>query len=335
MEPTLAPALVEARNLARVYQSRRGIFGKAVPIRAVNGVSFDLRKGETLGIVGESGSGKSTMGRMVLGLEVPDAGSMSFDGQPMPPISTPVWRAARARMQMIYQDPLGALDRRLAVHEQIREPLDIHGIGDIASRNRLASAAMARVGLTRDHESRYPHELSGGQRQRVVLARALMTRPDFLVCDEPVSALDVSIQAQVVNLLVDLQAEFGLAMLFISHDLRVVRQISNRVAVMYLGEFVEEGDADDLFAEPLHPYTRALVSAAPAADRSQRRQRIVLTGEPPNPADRPGGCSFHPRCPMAIERCRFEAPALMQADATRRVACHLISHPAVSLPKVA
>jgi peptide/nickel transport system ATP-binding protein len=335
MKQDLAPALVEARDLTRIYQSRRGVFGKFVPIRAVNGVSFDLRKGETLGIVGESGSGKSTMGRIALGLELPDAGSMRFDGQPMPPVSTPAWRAARARMQMIYQDPLGALDRRLPVHVQIREPLDIHDVSDIATRNRLASEAMARVGLARDYENRYPHELSGGQRQRVVLARALMTRPDFLVCDEPVSALDVSIQAQVVNLLIDLQAEFGLAMLFISHDLRVVRQISNRVAVMYLGEFVEEGDADDLFAEPLHPYSRALVSAAPAADRSQRRQRIVLTGEPPNPANRPGGCSFHPRCPMAIDRCRQEVPALARVDATRRVACHLISHPAISMPKVA
>jgi peptide/nickel transport system ATP-binding protein len=335
MKPDQVPALVEASDLVRVYQSRRGIFGKPVPVRAVSGVSFRLRKGETLGIVGESGSGKSTMGRMALGLEAPDAGAMRFDDAPMPTVSTPAWRAMRARMQMIYQDPLGALDRRLPVHVQIREPLDIHGIGDAVSRNKLASEALTRVGLARDYESRYPHELSGGQRQRVVLARALMTRPDFLVCDEPVSALDVSIQAQVVNLLVDLQAEFGLAMLFISHDLRVVRQISNRVAVMYLGEFVEEGDADDLFAEPLHPYTKALVSAAPVADRSLRRQRIVLAGEPPNPANRPSGCSFHPRCPMAVARCRIEAPALLQVDAARRVACHLISHPAIPLSKVA
>lgn len=335
MTDVSANMLIEARDLTRVYQSRRGLFGKPVPVHAVNGVSFSLRKGETLGIVGESGSGKSTLGRMALGLERPDGGTVRFDGAAMPTVSTLPWRAARARMQMIYQDPLGALDRRLPVHEQIREPLDIHDIGERSTRDTLASLAMARVGLARDYEGRYPHELSGGQRQRVVLARALMTRPDFLVCDEPVSALDVSIQAQVVNLLTDLQAEFGLAMLFISHDLRVIRQISNRIAVMYLGQFVEEGDADDLFAEPLHPYTRALVSAAPAVNRRQQHQRIILTGEPPNPANRPTGCSFHPRCPLAIARCSTQAPALAQVDSARRVACHLITHPAIVQQKVA
>jgi peptide/nickel transport system ATP-binding protein len=229
-------------------------------------------------------------------------------------------------MQMIYQDPLGALDRRLRVLAQVREPLDIHRIGAPQERATLAMEMLTRVGLSGDHGGRFPHELSGGQRQRVVLARALMTRPDFLVCDEPVSALDVSIQAQVVNLLVDLQAELGLAMLFISHDLRVVRQVSHRVAVMYLGDFVEVGDADDLFAEPLHPYTRALVSAAPVPAGARRPERIVLKGEPPNPADRPSGCSFHPRCSFATDRCRTEAPALRPAAGGRgrSVACHLV-----------
>jgi peptide/nickel transport system ATP-binding protein len=225
-------------------------------------------------------------------------------------------------MQMIYQDPLGALDRRLTVLDQVREPADIHQCGPAAERAEAALAMLGRVGLSRHLAGRYPHELSGGQRQRVVLARALMTQPAFLVCDEPVSALDVSIQAQVVNLLIDLQEEFRLAMLFISHDLRVVRQVSRRVAVMYLGRFVEEGDADDLFAEPRHPYTRALVSAAPAP--GAKGERIVLTGEPPNPANRPSGCAFHPRCPLATARCRAESPALRTLAGGRRVACHLV-----------
>jgi peptide/nickel transport system ATP-binding protein len=315
--------LVQATDLARTYRVRRGIFGAVSEVRAVNGVSFSILPGQTLGVVGESGSGKSTMGRMALGFEKPDGGEMRFAGAPMPVDGTPAWRSQRARMQMIYQDPLGALDRRLPVLAQVREPLDIHNLGDVKERDTVAIEQLRHVGLSRDQANRYPHELSGGQRQRVVLARALMTKPDFLVCDEPVSALDVSIQAQVVNLLVDLQAELGLTMLFISHDLRVVRQLSNRVAVMYLGEFVEEGDADDLFAHPLHPYTRALVSAAPAPGRTGRSERIVLTGEPPNPANRPSGCAFHPRCPVAIPLCSSQAPALKPAGSARRVACHL------------
>ena len=319
-------ALIAASDLSRTYGSRRGLFGAITKVRAVNRVSFRIFPGETLGVVGESGSGKSTLGRMTLGLEPPDEGDVRHKGEAIPAVGTPAWRRQRAGMQMIYQDPLGALDRRLPVLAQVREPLDIHSIGAPQERAQLATDMLTRVGLSGDHGRRFPHELSGGQRQRVVLARALMTRPDFLVCDEPVSALDVSIQAQVVNLLIDLQAELGLAMLFISHDLRVVRQVSNRVAVMYLGDFVETGDADDLFAEPLHPYTRALVSAAPVTARAGRSQRIVLKGEPPNPADRPSGCSFHPRCPFAIDRCGTEAPALKPAagGSGRHVACHLV-----------
>ncbi|CAN1519253.1 AppF ABC-type oligopeptide transport system, ATPase component [Rhabdaerophilaceae bacterium] len=327
--------LIVARNLRRVYQSRRGLFGQSSLVRAVDDVSFEILPGQTLGIVGESGSGKSTTGRVALGLEAPDVGSVTFRGQPMPPPASIEWRALRQRMQMIYQDPLGALDRRLPVLTQIREPLDIHMPADRKANDARAAEVLARVGLSREQGGRYPHELSGGQRQRVVLARALMTKPEFLVCDEPVSALDVSIQAQVVNLLIDLQAEFGLAMMFISHDLRVVRQISNRVAVMYLGVFVEEGDADDLFAAPLHPYTRALVSAAPQARSAVKHERIVLTGEPPNPANRPTGCAFHPRCSMAIARCKSEAPALAPAGTGRQVACHLIADPAASATRAA
>jgi peptide/nickel transport system ATP-binding protein len=319
----MTQVLVEASGLSRVYQTRRGLFGRATDVRAVNGVSFSLRAGETLGVVGESGSGKSTMGRMALGFERPDDGEVRYAGETMPPAGTPAWRKQRSRMQMIYQDPLGALDRRLPALAQVREPLDIHDDGEPADRERRALELLEHVGLSRDHASRYPHELSGGQRQRVVLARALITRPEFLVCDEPVSALDVSIQAQVVNLLIDLQQELGLAMLFISHDLRVVRQVSNRIAVMYLGAFVEEGDADGLFARPLHPYTQALVSAAPVA-HGKRAERVVLKGDPPNPADRPSGCSFHPRCPLVVERCRREVPALAGTGQGRRVACHLV-----------
>ncbi len=233
---------------------------------------------------------------------------------------------------MIYQDPLGALDRRLTVLGPGAEPLAIHGLGAPAERMEKALAMLGRVGLSRHVASRYPHELSGGQRQRVVLARALMTDPAFLVCDEPVSALDVSIQAQVVNLLVDLQESLGIAMLFISHDLRVVRQVSRRVAVMYLGRIVEEGDADDLFASPQHPYTRALVSAAPAP--GSKRERIILTGEPPNPAARPPGCAFHPRCPLAEARCREATPALTTLGGGRRVACHIVAGP-VAAPREA
>lgn len=315
--------LVNVDGLARSYRMKAGMFGRETQVRAVDGVSFAIGRGKTLGLVGESGSGKSTTGRLVLGLENPDAGSVGFDGVPLPTLETAAWRASRARMQMIFQNPLGALDRLLPIAKQLREPLDIHGIGDVASRNARVEDLMHRVGLSRDIGQRYPHELSGGQRQRAVLARALTTKPDFLVCDEPVSALDVSIQAQVVNLLTDLQAELNLTMLFISHDLRVVRQISERVAVMYLGRVVELGDADDLFVSPQHPYTRALVSASPTPGR-RKAERIVLAGEPPNPAAKPSGCGFHPRCPAVFARCRVDTPVLAEVAPGRSVACHLV-----------
>jgi len=315
--------LLRADGLERTYSQRRGWLGAPAAVKAVAGVSIGVERGRTLGIVGESGSGKSTLGRLALGVEMPDAGTVAFDGAPIPSIGSSAWRKQRARMQMIPQDPLGALDRRLKVGAQIREPLDIHGLREPGARDAGVIELLRKVGLAPDHAERYPHELSGGQRQRVVLARALATGPDFLVCDEPVSALDVSIQAQVVNLLVDLQTEMGLAMLFISHDLRVVRQISHRIAVMYLGEIVESGDADDLFAAPRHPYTRALVSAAPVASGA-KRERIVLKGDPPDPAARPTGCGFHPRCPFAMERCAAEKPALIDVGGGRTAACHLV-----------
>jgi len=314
---------VKVDTIVRSYRMRTGMFGRVADLRAVDGVSFDIRRGETLGLVGESGSGKSTTGRLVLGLEAPDSGSVAFEQAAMPAIGSSAWRSQRARMQMIFQDPLGALDRRGPIARQVREPLDIHAIGDDASRTARVDELLHSVGLAHDQGLRYPHELSGGQRQRAVIARALATRPDFLVCDEPVSALDVSIQAQVINLLIDLQAELGLTMLFISHDLRVVRQISRRVAVMYLGRIVELGDADHLFAAPQHPYTRALVSASPAPGR-RNAERIVLTGDPPNPAARPAGCAFHSRCSHAFARCRMESPDLVEIAPDRSVACHLL-----------
>jgi peptide/nickel transport system ATP-binding protein len=326
----MSTPLLQARSIARVYETNRGLFGRHAGVRAVDDVSLRLERGDTLGIVGESGSGKSTTGRVVLGLEPPSAGEVLFDGAPIAAHGTEAWRRSRTRMQMIYQDPLGALDRRLSVAAQVREPLDIHRIGTREERDARVNGLLQSVGLSQSVTQRFPHELSGGQRQRVVLARALITKPSFLVCDEPVSALDVSIQAQVVNLLTDLQAELGIAMLFISHDLRVVRQVSRRIAVMYLGRIVEEGDADDLLTAPEHPYTRALVLAAPSPGR-RMADRQMLQGEPPSPANRPSGCSFHPRCPVAIARCRKETPALADLGG-RLVACHLAAVDAGHVP---
>jgi peptide/nickel transport system ATP-binding protein len=317
-------ALLQVSDLSRVYQVRRGAwpFGHMVPLHAVDGVSFELAPGRTLGLVGESGCGKTTTAKLVLGLVPLSGGAVQIAGEQLPPAGSPQWRALRRRMQMVYQDPLGALDRRLSVGRQVMEPLAIHEAGgNAAERRDKALAMLDAVGLSPHHFDRFPHELSGGQRQRIVLARALILDPQLLVCDEPISALDVSIQAQVVNLLIALQQKLGLAYLFISHDLRMVRQVSHEVAVMYLGRIVEQGDPDRLFSAPAHPYTQALVSAIPHT--RNRRKRLVLPGEPPNPVDRPAGCAFHPRCRHAVERCRIETPALRTLADGRRAACHL------------
>jgi peptide/nickel transport system ATP-binding protein len=311
-------SLLELDGVAKQYSSRRGPFSRPVPVRAVDGVSLSVAPGRTLGIVGESGCGKSTTGRLALGLERPDSGAVRFEGVPMPAAGTAAWRRLRARMQLVPQDPLGALDRRMTIAAQVAEPLAIHGLPSDGVADLLLQA-----GLRPDLAARHPHALSGGQRQRAVLARALATSPALLVLDEPVSALDVSIQAGIVNLLQDLQASRGLAMLFISHDLKVVRQVSHGVAVMYLGRVVERGDSDLVFTEPAHPYARALVSAIPVPG-PRRVGRIMLQGEPPNPTARPSGCAFHPRCALAVPACRTEDPALKPIPDGRLVACHIV-----------
>ncbi|OCJ08037.1 peptide ABC transporter ATP-binding protein [Rhizobium sp. AC44/96] len=314
--------LIEARDLVRIYHVRRGLFGHATPVRAVDGISFAVMPGETLGIVGESGSGKSTLGRMLLGIDDAQEGQVRFEGREMPARGTSDWRRLRAKMQLVYQDPLAALDRRLNIATQLAEPLEIHRLIPKEHRAARVSELMAAVGLRPDQATRFPHELSGGQRQRAVIARALASRPKLLVCDEPVSALDVSIQAQIVNMLRDLQQQYSIAMVFISHDLKVVRNVADRVAVMYLGRIVEEASSDVIFRTPLHPYTRALVSSVPRPGTRLQR-RTILQGEPPNPANRPSGCAFHPRCPLAQNICRVTAPVLRQIDDGRTVACHV------------
>ena len=304
---------------------RRGLLQKPLRLRAVDGVSFAIRAGETLGLVGESGCGKSTVGRLVLGLERPDAGDIAFEGQSVLRQSAAQWRAMRRRAQMVFQDPLNALDPRIALGRQIIEPLVIHSVGDAAVHAEKLRSALDAVGLSREVAERFPHEISGGQQQRVVIARALVLDPGFVVCDEPVSALDVSVQAQVVNLLAGLQRERNIAFLFISHDLKVVRHISHRVAVMYLGQLVEVAERESLFREPLHPYTQALIAAVPIPDPARRGRRVLLQGDPPSPIDPPSGCRFHTRCPHAQAICREQVPGLDPAGNERWVACHLVA----------
>jgi len=323
----MSPPLLEVRSLARHYRvrSQTGLFGRALTLKAVSDVSFTVEAGKTLGLVGESGCGKSTTAKLSLGLTSVTSGDILFDGHAIPKQRNPRWRELRQHMQMVYQDPLSVLDKRLPAITQVIEPLDIFGIAAPAERRERAQTMLAEVGLNQSLWNRYPHELSGGQRQRVVLARALILNPRLLVCDEPISALDVSIQAQVINLLQDLQVQHKLGMLFISHDLKVVRQMCDEVAVMYLGRIVEQGNPQDLFAHPAHPYTQALVSAIPTLSRSKNHQRIVLEGDPPNPINMPSGCAFHPRCPQASAVCREQLPPLQTLSDGRKVACLRVS----------
>jgi oligopeptide/dipeptide ABC transporter ATP-binding protein len=331
-----APPLVEVRDLTKHFPVRHGPFGRVRgQVRAVDGVSFDLWRGETLGLVGESGCGKSTTGRALLRLIEPTAGEVRFDGQNVRALDRVALRAVRRRAQIVFQDPVGSLNPRLSVGAMLEEALAVHGLG-LPSRRDRAVELLERVGLSADHVDRYPHEFSGGQRQRLGIARALSVEPDFLVLDEPVSALDVSVQAQVINLLQDLQAELGLTYLFIAHDLAVVEHVSDRVAVMYLGRIVELADAASLYREPRHPYTRALLSAVPRPDPVGResRARIVLEGDVPSPVDPPAGCPFHPRCPHPEKDapCRGLVPRLEGEQTGRLVACH---HPYGRPPKQA
>jgi len=303
--------LVRVRGVERRYAVTSGALQRSVgQVHAVDGVDLDVFEGEALGLVGESGSGKSTLGRMLLGLERPDAGTITFDGRDITKLSARELRPLRSEMQLIFQDPYSSLDPRTTVGESIMEGLRAQGVGR-RERNQRLDEALALVGLERYHGRRFPHEFSGGQRQRIGIARALALKPRFLVLDEPVSALDVSIQSQILNLLKDLQQELGLTLLFIAHDLSVVEHVCERIAVMYLGKVVEVADRDDLFDTPTHPYTEALLSAIPIPDPRRRRQRVLLSGDPPSPIAPPAGCRFHTRCPIAqLDRCAFEVPEL-------------------------
>jgi oligopeptide/dipeptide ABC transporter ATP-binding protein len=317
--------LLDIVDLKKHFPVRRSAFGRRSGwVRAVDGVSFQVRPGETLGLVGESGCGKSTVARMILRLIEPTAGAIRFDGEDLLALQGQALRRRRADLQLIFQDPYGSLDPRQTVEQIVGEPLVIHGIGDRAERRARVLALIERVGLSAEHLRRHPHEFSGGQRQRIGIARALALDPRLVVCDEAVSALDVSIQAQVVNLLKRLQREIGLTYLFVAHDLAVVRHISNRVAVMYLGRIVELAPTADLFARPYHPYTQALLSAIPRPKAAVRRARVLLSGDVPSPMAPPSGCRFHTRCPLAIDRCRVEDPPSQDLGDGRSVACHLV-----------
>jgi oligopeptide transport system ATP-binding protein len=320
-------SLLELRDVHKYFPIHAGLFSRHVgDVRAVDGVDFTINAGETLGLVGESGSGKTTVGRLILRLLTKTSGEIFYNGQDVTAMDAGQIRKLRREMQIIFQDPFASLNPRMTVGDIIGEPLQIHGIASGKDARDRVAELLQLVGLRPYHANRYPHEFSGGQRQRVGVARALAVDPKFIVCDEPVSALDVSIQAQVINLLEDLQAKLGLTYLFIAHDLSVVRHISTRVAVMYVGKIVELADRDSLYENPLHPYTQALLSAIPIPDPTVegRRQRIVLTGDVPSPVDPPSGCRFRTRCPLAFQRCSDEIPAFKDYGGGHFAACHWV-----------
>ncbi len=314
--------LVQIKNLVKYFPIRGGLLQRTVAeVKAVDNISFFIREGETLGLVGESGCGKTTVGRAMLRLIEPTSGSVVFNGVDILKLNPRELKSMRRQMQIIFQDPYASLDPRVPIGESVVEGLKIHNIGTPRERFDITIETLRKVGLEDYHARRYPHEFSGGQRQRIGIARALALRPQFIVADEPVSALDVSIQSQVLNILKDLQSEFNLTYLFVAHNLSVVEHISDRVAVMYLGKMVELASRDELFRNPLHPYTQALMSAIPVADPTIRRERIILPGDVPSPVNPPSGCRFHPRCPVAMEHCAIQEPDFKEVSPDHWVAC--------------
>ena len=317
--------ILETKNLKKYFPVKSGVFSRTINnVKAVDGVDLNIEKGTTLGLVGESGCGKSTFGKTIIKLLNPTEGQIVFNNSDITDFSTADVRPLRKNMQMIFQNPYGSLNPRMNVESLVTEGMDIHNLHNKQDRKDVAVDLLEKVGLEKYTLNKYPHEFSGGQRQRIAIARALAVKPLFIVCDEPVSALDVSVQAQIVNLLQSLQKEFDLTYLFISHDLRVVKHVSDMVAVMYLGKIVEIATSDEIYENPLHPYTKILISAIPDIKKSKENRKIVISGDVPNPIDPPSGCSFHPRCPIAEEKCRITTPELTDKGSSHRAACHLV-----------
>lgn len=320
----MAKVLLKVENLKKYFPIRHGMFARHIgDVKAVDDVSFELFEGETLGIVGESGCGKSTTGRAIMRLHEPTAGSITFDDVELTALNKEAMRKARRDIQMVFQDPYASLNPRHTIEKILEEPLIVHGIGNALERKKKVYEYLEIVGLSAYHAKRYPHQFSGGQRQRIGIARALMTNPKLIIADEPVSALDVSIQAQVLNLMQKLQDDLQLTYIFIAHDLGVVRHISDRVGVMYLGKMVELAESESLYNEPLHPYSQALLSAVPIPDPQYEREQLILKGDIPSPSNPPSGCTFHTRCPKAMEHCKTVVPKLQQVKPGHSVACHL------------
>jgi peptide/nickel transport system ATP-binding protein/oligopeptide transport system ATP-binding protein len=326
LESGIAAPLLSVENIKTYYEIDKGLFRKKRIVKAVDGVSFKIYQGETLALVGESGCGKSTTGRTILGLEKATSGRVMFQQNDITNLSYAAFRPLRRKMQMIFQDPWGSLDPKKTVRQILAEMLQIHTKDSKKERTRKSVEMLELVGLTAYHMDSFPHEFSGGQRQRIAIARAIIVRPELIVADEPVSALDLSIQSQVINLLCELQQKWNLSYLFISHDMNVVRHISNRVGVMYLGQLVEIAPTEEIFATPRHPYTQALLSAIPVSHPDEKKERVILPGEIPNPSAPPSGCLFHPRCPRCMEICAVEPPTTRRFGLEAEVACHLYSN---------